>query len=85
MSVIQDFLLKAIQRQLSDAGIVVWYDPQRYYGDLFRHLDLPGVQQLAYEDSFLSLRAAAEPFSANPKRPGCWSTCRWLLSRPSMP
>jgi len=69
MSVIQDFLLKAIQRQLSDAGIVVWYDPQRYYGDLFRHLDLPGVQQLAYEDSFLSLRAAAEPFLSQPEAP----------------
>lgn len=69
MSVIQTFVQKAIQRQLSEVGIVVWFDPHRFYCDLVGRLDLPGAQTLTYEYSFLKLRAAAEPLLGQPEAP----------------
>jgi hypothetical protein len=59
---VTDHLLSLIQKQVEDRGIVVWYDPDRAYGDVAPSLSLPDVAVLRFEGSFFALREQLEPF-----------------------
>src|SRR3989304_3250820 len=69
MTAFQEFIEKRIQRQISDAGLVVWYDPQGYYNDLINHLILIDTKLLSYDGSFFALRAAVEIYLDQPDPP----------------
>ena len=61
MTVIHELMQRLISRQVSDSGVVVWYDPGGFYRDLVNHLTLAGTSFFAYKDSFFALRAQIEP------------------------
>jgi hypothetical protein len=62
MGKVTDHLLALVQKQVEDRGIVVWYDPDRAYGDVAAHLSFPGAAVLRFEGSFFALREQLEPF-----------------------
>ena len=56
MGKVTENLIKLIKKQLAEKGIVVWYDPQRRYFDIFKTIDLPDTTTFSYESSFFKLR-----------------------------
>jgi hypothetical protein len=61
MGRLSDTLTEMIKKQVTDRGIVVWYDPQKAYAGLTRRLELPGTTVLFYENGFFRLRQQLEP------------------------
>lgn len=62
MSKLLDSLRQLIQRQITEHGIVVWYDPDSAYSHAVDRLDLDGVSVLKFEDGYFRLREALEPW-----------------------
>lgn len=62
MGKISDFINTLIEKQISEHGIVVWYDPESEYLQLLKDLKIDNTAILKYEDSFFRLRRAAEPY-----------------------
>jgi len=60
VGVVVDYLAKSITDQVSDCGIVVWYDPENAYTDLVSQLDIPDTTIAHYEGSFFALRRAVD-------------------------
>jgi hypothetical protein len=60
MSQILDSLRQLLQRQITDHGIVVWYDPDKAYSKAVDRLALDGVTCLKLEDGFFRLREQLE-------------------------
>ncbi len=54
-------VLELLRRQVTDRGLVVWYDPQKVYSHLAAQLNAPGTTVLQYESGFFSLRERLEP------------------------
>ena len=54
-------LVELLTRQVADRGIVVWYDPQRVYGDVAKRLAIPDCTVLRLEQGFFRLREQLEP------------------------
>jgi len=52
MGSVADLLIQRLNKQLSDVGIVVWYDPERFYQSISANLSLPNAQVILYQDSF---------------------------------
>jgi hypothetical protein len=52
MGSVADLLTQKLTKQLTDAGIVVWYDPERFYLSLAANLTLPKAVIKCYSDSF---------------------------------
>ena len=48
-------------RQVSDRGIVVWYDPQKVFGSLAQRMAIEDCRMLRYEAGFFRLRQQLEP------------------------
>jgi hypothetical protein len=61
MARVTDCIVSLVAKQVRDAGIVVWYDPERSYSQLAERLSLPDVTVLGYAGSFFELRAQLEP------------------------
>lgn len=61
MGKLSDTLTEMIKKQVTDRGIVVWYDPQKAYTGLARRLEQPGTTVLFYENGFFRLRQQLEP------------------------
>jgi len=61
MGKVTEELVALITKQIRDHGIVVWYDPERAYGDVVDQLQLPETPVLRYEDSVFQLRHRLEP------------------------
>jgi PglZ domain len=59
---VSDEILRMIEKQVADHGIVVWYDGERAYEKLAREMALPKAKFLTYESSFFALREKLEPF-----------------------
>jgi hypothetical protein len=59
---VSEFIINLLSKQLEQAGIIVWYDPENNYTELAKNLDIPGTDVLFYEDSFIDLRRKIEPF-----------------------
>src|SRR5260370_9512549 len=61
MGIVTDYLVTLVSRQVDAAGIVVWYDPDHYYGEVAANLALPNATIALYRDSFFALRREIEP------------------------
>jgi hypothetical protein len=59
---VSEFIINLLAKQVEQAGIIVWYDPEKNYTELARNLDIPGTDVLFYEDSFIALRRKIELF-----------------------
>ncbi|MGF1529804.1 MAG: hypothetical protein ACFCU4_00400 [Puniceicoccaceae bacterium] len=55
-------LSQLLERQITDRGIVVWYDPDKFYAKAVDRLELEGVEVLKLEDGFFRLREQLEPW-----------------------
>lgn len=62
MGRISDEILRMIEKQVDDHGIVVWYDGEKAYEKLIDRIALPDVTVLRYESSFFALKEKLEPF-----------------------
>lgn len=56
MGHVRDVVMSLVGRQLDEAHVVVWYDPDRFYQDLVSTLELADTRVLSYDGSFLALR-----------------------------
>ncbi len=58
--IVTQHLLDLLAKQVQDHGLVVWYDPERVYGEAFRRLEQRGTDQgprtIGYDGSFFRLR-----------------------------
>jgi hypothetical protein len=50
-----------LRRQVTDRGLVVWYDPQQTYGGMSECIAIEDCQILRYESGFFRLRERLEP------------------------
>jgi hypothetical protein len=65
-SKVSDYMRNLIKKQVDDHVIVVWYDPEGYYKEFVRSLELPGTPLERYDGSFFALRHRIDPFIAGP-------------------
>ncbi len=56
MGIVSDYLRDLIARQLSEKGIIVWFDPEGHYREFAQTLAMPNTTIARYEGSFFSLR-----------------------------
>jgi len=56
MGIVSDYLRDLIIRQVSEKGIVVWFDPQGHYQQFTQTLAIPGTTIACYKGSFFALR-----------------------------
>jgi len=56
MGHVRDVVVSLVGRQLDEAHVVVWYDPDRFYQGLVSTLELAGTRVVSYDGSFLALR-----------------------------
>ena len=56
MGIVTNHLIQLVARQVEDAGLVVWYDPELAYTAVAEQFKLPRTTVARYTDSFLSLR-----------------------------
>lgn len=70
MGVVSDYIVKLIQRQVDECGLVLWFDPEKHYVSLAESLTLSRTTVARYEGSFFALRKEIEPLmgSDNPSR-----------------
>jgi len=62
MGKVSDFIKTLVGKQISDHGIVVWYDPESEYLQLLNNLKIDNTAIVKYEDSFFRLRHTVEPY-----------------------
>ncbi|MGM0488860.1 MAG: hypothetical protein ACQESR_19140 [Planctomycetota bacterium] len=62
MGKVTEELVKLITKQVDERGIVVWYDPERAYGEVAASLTPPDTTVLQYSDGFFELRHRIDPF-----------------------
>ncbi len=60
MGIVSDYLRDLIIRQVSEKGIVVWFDPEGHYQQFTRTLAIPDTTIACYEGSFFALRYQAD-------------------------
>ena len=56
MGIVTDTLIKLIQRQVDERGIVVWFDPTGTYASVVAGLHIDEIRVVSFNGSFLSLR-----------------------------
>lgn len=56
MGHVRDLVMSLVGRQLDEAHVVVWYDPDRFYQGLVSTLELADTRVVSYDGSFLALR-----------------------------
>ena len=56
MGIVSDYLRDLIARQLSEKGIIVWFDPEGHYREFAQALAMPDTTIARYEGSFFALR-----------------------------
>ena len=56
MGLASNYLRDLIAKQVEEHGLVVWYDPERHYGDVATDLAVSRTTVARYEGSFLQLR-----------------------------
>src|SRR5689334_9941259 len=67
--VVTKHLIQLVARQVEDARLVVWYDPEGHYRSLASSLTLPRTTIARYEGSFLQLRREIDPLLADLEPP----------------
>ena len=56
MGIVTQSLVQLIAKQVDEKGLVVWYDPERVYGEAAAELSLPNTTVGRYDGSFFKLR-----------------------------
>lgn len=56
MGHVRDLVISLVGRQLDEAHVVVWYDPDGFYRELVSTLKLVDTRVVSYDGSFLTLR-----------------------------
>ncbi len=56
MGIVSDYLRDLIIRQVSEKGIVVWFDPEGHYQQFTQQLSIPDTTIACYKGSFFALR-----------------------------
>ncbi len=56
MGIVTDHLIKLIQRQVDDKGLVLWCDPEGHYAALAAQLTWPDTRLARFNGSYLALR-----------------------------
>lgn len=64
-----DFIRNLIAKQVEDARLVVWYDPEGHYRSLASSLTLPETTIVRYDGSYLQLRRGIDPLLADLEPP----------------
>ncbi len=67
--VVTKHLIQLVAKQVADAGLVVWYDPEGHYRSLASSLNLPETTIAHYDGSFLQLRREIDPLLADLEPP----------------
>lgn len=67
MGAVTDFLLRLVQENLDEHGVVIWYDPEKQYSSVVEKLK-QNVPVLFYEGSFFKLRYQLEDYLAGMER-----------------
>jgi hypothetical protein len=62
MGRVTELLEQMLERQVTERGIVVWYDPQKVYGTLAQNLELSNIHVLRFSEGFFRLRQQLEPY-----------------------
>ena len=58
---VSESLRGLITRQVEDHALVIWYDPEKHYGNVAETLTLPKTSIAQYHGSFFQLRREIEP------------------------
>ncbi|MBW2148811.1 MAG: PglZ domain-containing protein [Deltaproteobacteria bacterium] len=61
MSKILDELRRILEKQLDNAGIVVWYDPEGIYETVAHRLPIEGATFITFDGSYFKVRREIEP------------------------
>lgn len=69
MGIVTEHLISLVARQVSDRGVVVWYDPERHYASVVESLTIPETCIARYTDSFFALRYEIEHLLNQPETP----------------
>lgn len=69
MGIVTDYLRKAIEKQINEHQMVVWYDPEKQYAEIAETLSLPDTTVARYSDSFFALRHELDPLLELPEKP----------------
>jgi len=68
MGIVSDHLRDLIGVQVREHGLVVWFDPEGYYGALATDLELPNTTVARYDGSYFALRRGVDGL-LNDERP----------------
>ena len=66
---LKQHIFNLLSQEIKDYGIVVWYDPHRFYASIIDDEKNIRVPVLKYENSFFHLRSMIEPFFNNLDKP----------------
>ena len=61
VGVVTQHLIQLVAKQVEDARLVVWYDPEGHYRSVASSLSLPETTVACYDGSFLQLRREIDP------------------------
>src|SRR5438046_170587 len=61
VGVVTQHLIQLLAKQIEDARLVVWYDPEGHYRPVAASLALPETTVVRYDGSFLRLRRETDP------------------------
>ena len=61
MSVVTDYLIKIVQKNLDESGIVIWYDPKESSRSFIEKTPLD-CELLKFQGSYFELRYQLEPY-----------------------
>jgi hypothetical protein len=67
MGAVTEHLIHLLSEEVTDHGIVVWYDPEHHYTRFVQSLELAGTHIAQFTDSFFALRREMEPFLSGPE------------------
>ena len=68
-SPIKTYLKNLIHTNLNEYGVVVWYDPDRYYTDFTKSGEIKNTRVILYEGSYFKVRAEVDKFFREDKKP----------------
>src|SRR3954452_19836375 len=69
MGPVSDILREMVARQVDENGIVVWFDPEGFWRQLARSLQIPSTQVAIYEGSFFALRREVASLLSGENKP----------------
>src|SRR5437867_10598581 len=83
MGVICEAVEKLVAEYLRDRGLVLWFDPERYYSTVAGGLRAGQDHFVAFDHSFYKLRLDAEPFlrGLDPPKLLVYLPISWELSQ----